>query len=65
MSILPWPTMLNSATALGLRPAHFWEVSVAEWRALAGINPSLTKQDLHALQHAFPDQQEVDHEWNE
>jgi hypothetical protein len=65
MSILPWPTMLHSAATVGLRPAHFWQVSVVEWRALAGINLSLTKQDLHALQHAFPDQQELHHERNE
>ena len=65
MSILPWPAMLHSAAAMGLRPTHFWEVSVAEWRALAGINPSLTKQDLYALQNAFPDKQELDDERNE
>ncbi|GIU67614.1 phage tail assembly chaperone [Candidatus Phycosocius spiralis] len=65
MNILPWHDMLGSAAAMGLRPAQFWEVSVAEWRALAGINPAMTKQDLHALQHAFPDQQELDYERNE
>jgi uncharacterized phage protein (TIGR02216 family) len=54
----PWPAMLAAACGLGIWPAHFWRLSLCEWRAL--IRPTqgehvLRRADFEALARRFPD----------
>lgn len=53
----PWRTWLARAMALGLAPAAFWRLSVAEWRALAGDAAAhlLDRAGFEALAAQFPD----------
>jgi uncharacterized phage protein (TIGR02216 family) len=58
MSVTPWADWLRAgARALGLKPAEFWRLSLAEWQALArsgaGVAPST--DELKALMRAHPD----------
>ncbi len=59
MSLLPWPTLLSQAISLGIGPQSFWELSIAEWRALVGPNQgtqtSMNRADLTHLSLRFPD----------
>lgn len=59
MSVLPWPKLLNQAVSLGIGPQSFWELSLAEWRALVGSNQStqtsMNRADLTHLSLRFPD----------
>jgi len=52
----PWAEWLRAgAFALGLKPAEFWALSLAEWRALAGVGGAPTADELKALMRAHPD----------
>lgn len=54
----PWPVMLAVACALGVSPAHFWRLSLCEWRALIGAKLgelALRRADFEALARRFPD----------
>ncbi len=59
MSLLPWPVLLSQAVSLGIGPQSFWELSIAEWRALVGRNKgtqaSMNRADLTHLSLRFPD----------
>jgi uncharacterized phage protein (TIGR02216 family) len=59
MSLLPWPMLLSQAVSLGIGPQCFWELSIAEWRALVGSNrgtqASMNRADLTHLSLRFPD----------
>ncbi len=59
MSLLPWPMLLNQAVSLGIGPQSFWELSIAEWRALVGPNKGtqarMNRADLTDLSLRFPD----------
>ncbi|MEQ1817360.1 MAG: phage tail assembly chaperone [Terricaulis sp.] len=50
--------MLAVACALGVSPAHFWRLSLCEWRALIGAKLgelALRRADFEALARRFPD----------
>jgi uncharacterized phage protein (TIGR02216 family) len=52
-----WPAALRAALRLGLAPADFWRLSLAEWRALTGgAVPVLSRARLEALMARFPDE---------
>ncbi len=53
-----WQSRLAGALAAGIQPAAFWQLSVAEWRALAAIavDARLDRPGLAALAARFPDQ---------
>jgi hypothetical protein len=59
VSVLPWPKLLSQAVSLGIGPQSFWELSLAEWRALVGSNQntqtSMNRADLTHLSLRFPD----------
>jgi hypothetical protein len=59
VSLLPWPKLLSQAVSLGIGPQSFWELSLAEWRALVGANlstqTSMNRADLTHLSLRFPD----------
>ena len=61
MSLLPWPKLLSQAVSLGIGPQSFWELSLAEWRALVGANQStqagMNRADLTHLSLRFPDEE--------
>ncbi|MCE2890339.1 MAG: phage tail assembly chaperone [Hyphomonadaceae bacterium] len=69
MSLLPWPSLLSQAIGLGIGPASFWEVSVAEWRALAAPDLAsaevMTRANLTLLSLRFPDQETPPNDINE
>ena len=53
---MDWPAALRLALKLGLTPPVFWQLSLAEWRALTGGNgPGLSRADLDALIKRYPD----------
>ena len=53
---MDWPAALRLALRLGLTPDGFWQLSLAEWRALTGGNgPGLNRADLDALIKRYPD----------
>ncbi len=51
--------LLSQAVSLGIGPQSFWELSIAEWRALVGSNQStqvsMNRADLTHLSRRFPD----------
>jgi hypothetical protein len=51
--------LLSQAVSLGIGPQCFWELSIAEWRALVGSNrgtqASMNRADLTHLSLRFPD----------
>jgi uncharacterized phage protein (TIGR02216 family) len=53
----PWAEWLRAGLfALGLTPADFWRLSLAEWRALAGAGDGApTADELRVLMRAHPD----------
>lgn len=69
MSLLPWPMLLNQAVNLGIGPQSFWELSIAELRALVGpkqgAQPSMNRADLTHLAQRFPDEEIRAHDFNE
>lgn len=54
----PWQDRLQAALAAGIAPAAFWQLSVAEWRALAAsaTDLRLDRSGFTALAARFPDQ---------
>lgn len=53
---MDWPAALRLAARLGIAPAAFWRLSLAEWRALAGTTgPALSRAGLEALLQRYPD----------
>ncbi|GLK50706.1 MULTISPECIES: phage tail assembly chaperone [Maricaulis] len=53
---MDWPAALRLAVRLGLTPHAFWQLSLAEWRALTGgAAPSLDRAALDALLQRYPD----------
>jgi|CXWL01.1.fsa_nt_gi uncharacterized phage protein (TIGR02216 family) len=54
---IPWPAMIAAAVRLGVTPAHFWRLSLREWRAL--IAPvgegALSRAAFSALAQMHPD----------
>lgn len=69
MSLLPWPSLLCQAIGLGIDPAAFWEVSVAEWRALVAPDLAttevMTRANLTLLSLRFPDEETPPDDINE
>ncbi len=61
MSLLPWARLLYQAGSLGIAPSAFWQVSVAEWRALVTPDPALgqgmSRANLNQLALRFPDEE--------
>lgn len=52
----PWAEWLRAgALAFGLKPAEFWRLSLAEWRALAGGGGAPSARELAALMRRHPD----------
>ncbi len=49
--------MLAAALRCGVTPAHFWRLSLSEWRALAApaSDDVLTRATFTALARKFPD----------
>ena len=56
--MLPWPEMMRSALAAGIRPADFWRLSLKEWRWLAARGAGLEAGRLAELMAGFPDEAE-------
>lgn len=54
----PWRNWLSLAAGLGVAPAAFWRLSLAEWRALTGEGaaPLLSRTAFEALATQFPDE---------
>lgn len=51
-----WAQALSAAAQIGVPPAAFWALSVAEWSALiAPRRPGLSRAELQALTERFPD----------
>jgi len=50
-----WAAALRRAATLGVAPAAFWRLSVAEWRALTAGEAGLGRGGLDALMRRFPD----------
>ncbi len=69
MSLLPWPRLLRQAIGLGIGPTSFWEVSVAEWRALVAPDLAtaevMTRANLSHLSLRFPDAEITPNDINE
>ena len=69
MSLLPWPSLLRQAIGLSLDPASFWDVSVAEWRALLAPDLAtaevMTRANLTLLSLRFPDEETPPNDINE
>lgn len=54
--VMDWPAALRLAVRLGLTPHAFWQLSLAEWRALTGgAAPALDRAALDALLQRYPD----------
>ena len=53
----PWPTLIDAARRLGVAPAQFWRLSLAEWRALAAPNAEgpMTRAAFDVLSRRYPD----------
>lgn len=69
MSLLPWPSLLRQAASLGIVPSAFWQVSVAEWRALVtpdpGLGQGMSRANLNQLALRFPDEEIPSNDINE
>lgn len=57
MTELDWAALLRTAATRGLFPPKVWQLSLAEWRALAGggRDSAPDRAVLDALRHQFPD----------
>ena len=54
--MLPWAEMWRAALHAGVSPQAFWQLSVREWRWLAGpYGAGLDRSGLRSLMQAFPD----------
>lgn len=54
--MLPWGEMWRAALRAGVDPTLFWQLSLVEWRWLAGTSDkSLLSADLAKLMEMFPD----------
>lgn len=53
-----WQVRLEAALAAGIAPAAFWQLSVAEWRAMVATSADarLDRSGFAALAARFPDQ---------
>jgi len=56
---MPWAELLAAAMRLGIEPAAFWRLSIAEWNMIMGgmrngARP-LTHAEFEALAARFPD----------
>ena len=56
--MFPWPAMLRTAVRVGVSPPVFWQLSLREWRWLAGGEEAPTLSGLKALMAAFPDEKD-------
>lgn len=54
----PWREWLRAAFAIGLTPAHFWRLSLREWRALIApqTQDAFDRASFDALLARYPDQ---------
>lgn len=61
MSLLPWHSLLSQSIGLGIGPASFWEISVAEWRAMVVSDlasaEAMTRTNFTHLSLRFPDKE--------
>lgn len=58
-----WAARLQAAVRLGLTPAAFWRLSVAEWRALTrapGQASPLGRAEFEQLCRGWPDEGETE-----
>jgi uncharacterized phage protein (TIGR02216 family) len=56
MRTTPWAEWLRAGVrALGLKPAEFWRLSLAEWQALARAGLAPSTDELKELMRAHPD----------
>ncbi len=55
--MIPWSDWLYAAMRLGVTPADFWRLSVAEWLAITGMKQrgDFARADLTRLMAQFPD----------
>ncbi len=54
----PWGAMMRTAARLGISPAAFWRLSLAEWRMLtegAAADAPISWAALKALTERWPD----------
>ncbi|HST91557.1 MAG TPA: phage tail assembly chaperone [Brevundimonas sp.] len=54
----PWGAMMRTASLLGITPATFWRLSLAEWRMLTEERPKdapITRAALTAMTEIWPD----------
>lgn len=53
----PWAKMIAAALRLGVPPAHFWRLSLKEWRALIAPvgEETLSRAAFFALAQMHPD----------
>lgn len=54
----PWGGMLRTAAALGIGPAAFWRLSLAEWRMLTagpGRAAPMGRNEFERMAEAWPD----------
>ncbi len=57
--MIPWrPWLQYAVAALGLEPAAFWMLTIAEWRWLTdnAAGDALSRDGLDALAALYPDQ---------
>lgn len=52
-----WAEALAGATRMGIPPHRFWQLSLAEWRALTRVTASrpIDRAALDALRQTYPD----------
>jgi len=53
--MLPWGEMLRAALGAGIQPREFWNLSLREWRWLAGSSDALSAETLRGLMETYPD----------
>ncbi|HEY0103451.1 MAG TPA: phage tail assembly chaperone [Brevundimonas sp.] len=54
----PWGAMIRTAALLGITPAAFWRLSLAEWRMLtedARVNAPISRAALTGMTEMWPD----------
>ena len=55
--MLPWGAMWRAALRAGVGPGEFWQLSVREWRWLAGAGEGgMSGARLEGLMRDFPDE---------
>ena len=56
---MPWAELLAAALRLGITPAAFWRLSIAEWNMIMGASIGtgrpMTRGELETLAARFPD----------